>query len=61
MAKKTVDEELAASEEPAADALMTDLAALAQEWTSHFKAQNLMVDELKALMKRHGYIEPDQA
>jgi hypothetical protein len=50
-------------QEPTADPLMDDLVLLSQEWTQHFKAQGLMVDELKAVMKKHGYEEPkpDQA
>jgi hypothetical protein len=55
----TTAEELAAAEEPATDALMADLVVLSQEWSQRFKAQGLMVDELKAVMKKHGYVEPE--
>jgi len=59
----TAADEVAASAEPAADALMVDLVALSEEWSTKFKAQGLMVDELKAVMIKHGYVppEPDKA
>lgn len=61
MAKtKTADTD-ALPEPDAPDPLMDDLVLLHAEWTTKAKSQNLMADELAAVMAKHGYVKPEEA
>ena len=57
---KTKTDALAELDQPAPDPLMDDLVSMYAEWTTKAKSQNLMADELFAVMSKHGYVKPEE-